>query len=238
MAASEQRSRNRTKLTRKDLKAPDEFITLTGRFVDLASQHLRTIALILGIIVALVIVMWAGLAYMRGIEHDAFASLAQIETQLRAARDDGPVSPGLVDQLQSITQRRGAGEASDYAWLYLGQVHYRQREYPAAVTAYQQALARADPDKLLWPLAALGVGYALEAAGDLEQAQAAYQRVIDAKSAGFGLDAYLGKGRVAEGSNDLDQAIAAYTAVIEHFPARAEGLGMAEKVEALKARQK
>jgi tetratricopeptide (TPR) repeat protein len=86
-------------------------------------------------------------------------------------------------------------------------------------------------------LAALGIGYAREAAGQLEQAQAAYQRLIDAKSAGFVLEAYLGKGRVAEGANHIDQAIAAYTAVLEQFPARAEGLGMAEKVEALKGRQ-
>ena len=236
MAASEQRSRNRTKLTRKDLKAPDEFLTFTGRFLDLASQHLRTIALALGIIVAVVIVVWGGLAYVHGIEQDSFASLAQIETQFRTAGDNNSVSPELVDQLQAITQRFGAGEARDYAWLYLGHVHYRLRDYAAAGNAYQQALAQTDPNTLLWPLAALGVGYALEAAGNLEQAQAAYQRVIDAKSAGFILEAYLGKGRVAEGNNNRDQAIAAYTAVIEHFPAHAESLGIAEKIEALQAR--
>jgi len=237
MAASEQRSRNRARLTRKDLKAPDEFLTLTGRFLGLASQHLRTISLVLGIIVAVVIIVWAGLAYVRGIQQDAFASLARIEAQLRTAEGNDPVPPALIDQLQSITQRSGAGEARDYAWLYLGHAYYRLRDYTAAVAAYQHALARANPNTLLWPLAALGVGYAFEAAGNLEQAQAAYQRLIDAKSAGFVIEAYLGKGRVAEGNNHLDQAIAAYAAVIEHFPARAEGLGIAEKVEALKARQ-
>jgi tetratricopeptide (TPR) repeat protein len=237
MAASDPHSRNRVKLTRKDLKAPDEFLTLTGRFLELTSQHLRTITLILGIIVALVIVAWAGLAYVRRVQHDAFADLARIETQLRTAGNDHHVAPELIAQLQSITQRLGAGEARDYAWLYLGHVHYHLRDYPAAIAAYQQALDRSDPNSLIWPLAALGIGYAWETAGQLEQAQAAYQRVIDAKSAGFVLEAYLGKGRVAEGANHIDQAIAAYTAVLEQFPARAEGLGMAEKVEALKGRQ-
>jgi tetratricopeptide (TPR) repeat protein len=237
MAAAEQRSRNRARLTRKDLKAPDEFLTLSGQLLAFASQHLRTIALALGIIVAIAIMVWGALAYVRSLQQDAFASLAQIETQFRAAGEAGPIAPGLLEQLQAITQRVGVGEARDYAWLYLGHARYRLHEYTAAITAYQQAFAQANPRKLLWPLAALGVGYASEAAGNLEEAQLAYQRVIDAKSAGFVLEAYLGKGRTAEGLNQVNEAIAAYTAIIEHFPARAEGLGVAEKVEALKARQ-
>jgi tetratricopeptide (TPR) repeat protein len=237
MAAAEQRSRNRARLTRKDLKTPDEFLTLTGQFLSFASQHLRTMALAVGIIVVVVIVVWGALAYMRGIQQDAFTSLAQIETQFRAAGEATPLPPGLLERLRTITQRVGAGEARDYAWLYLGHVHYRQQEYSAAVTAYQRALAQANPHKLLWPLAALGVAYASEAASNLEEAQVAYQRVIDAKSMGFVLEAYLGKGRAAEGRNQVHEAIAAYSAVIEHFPARAEGLGIAEKIEALKARQ-
>jgi tetratricopeptide (TPR) repeat protein len=235
MRASDQRSRNRTKLTRKDLKAPDEFITLTGRFLSFAGQHLRTIVLTLGGLVACVTVMWGLFAYVRGIEREAFANLGHIETQLRGVSDVDAVLPALAERLQQIAQQFGAGEAQGYAWLYLGHVRYRQREYPAALTAYQQAVAQGQSAGLCWSLASLGTAYALEASGDFRQAQDAYQRVIDAKPMGLVVEAYLGKGRVAEQSQDVGTTITAYSAVIEQFPAQAEALGLADKVETLKA---
>jgi tetratricopeptide (TPR) repeat protein len=237
MRASDLRSHSRTKLTRKDLKAPDEFITLTGRVLSFATQHLRAIGLIVGGVIACVIVVWGLVAYVRSIEREAFASLWQIEGQLRSAADTDVVPPASIERLQQITQQFGAGEARDYAWLYLGHARYRQGDYVAAVTAYQQAAAQVQPTNLLWALASLGAAYALEAQGDFRPAQDAYQRVIDIKPAGLIVEAYLGKGRAAEQSQDVETAIAAYSAVIEQFPARAGALGLADKVEALKARR-
>jgi tetratricopeptide (TPR) repeat protein len=237
MRASDQRSRNRAKFTRKDLKAPDEFLTLTGRVLSFATRHLQTIALILGGVIACVAGGWGLLVYVRGIEQDAFASLWYIEGQLRSAADTDAVPPASIERLQQIAHQFGAGEARGYAWLYLGHVQYRQGNYAAAVTAYQQAMAQVQPADLLWSLASLGTAYALEASGDLRQAQDAYQRVIDAKPAGLMMEAYLGKGRVAEQSHDVETTIVAYSAVIEQFPARAGALGLADKVEALKARR-
>ena len=237
MRASDQRSRNRARLTRKDLKAPDEFITFTGRSLSFAAQHLRTIALILGGVVACAVVVWGLLAYVRGIEQEAFASLWHVERQLRGASDADAIAPASIERLQQIAHQFGAGDARGYAWLYLGHVRYRQADYAAAVTAYQQAVAQVQPTSLLWSLASLGVAYALEASGDFRQAQDAYQRVIDAGPAGLVMEAYLGKGRAAEQSQDLETAVAAYSAVIEQFPARAGALSLADKVEALKARR-
>jgi tetratricopeptide (TPR) repeat protein len=234
MRASDQRSRDRARLTRKDLKAPDEFITLTGRFLSFAGQHLRTIGLILGGVIACVIVVWGLLAYLRGIERDAFTSLWDIESQLRSASDAEAVPPASAERLQQIAHQFGAGEARGYAWLYLGHVRYRQGDYAAAVTAYQQAVAQVKPTDLLWSLASLGTAYALEARGDFTEAQKAYQSVIDAKPAGFVMEAYLGKGRVAEQNHDVETAVAAYSAVIAQFPARATALSLADKVEDLR----
>jgi len=237
MRAPDQRSRNRARLTRKDLKAPDEFITLTGRFLSYTNQHLRTIGLILAGVVGCVILVWILLVYIRGIEQEAFASLWHIESQLRSAADGSPIPAAAAERLQQITQQFGVGEARSYAWLYLGHMRYRQADYTAAAAAYQQTMAQVQPTNLLWPLASLGMAYALEAGGESRQAQDAYQRVIDAKPVGFLQEAYLGKGRAAEQSHDVETAIAAYSAVIEQFPAQAEALGLADKVEALKIQQ-
>jgi tetratricopeptide (TPR) repeat protein len=219
------------------LKAPDEFITLTGRFLSFAAPHLRTIALILGGIVVCVISAWGLLTYVRGIEQDAFASLWHIEGQLRNAEETDAIPPASIERLQQITQQFGAGGARGYAWLYLGHVRYRQGDYGSAVDAYQQTLAQVRPSTLLWSLASLGTAYALEANGDFGQAQEAYQRVIDTKPPGLVLEAYLGKGRAAEQSRDVETAMAAYVVVIEQFPARAAELGLADKVEVLKTRR-
>jgi tetratricopeptide (TPR) repeat protein len=235
MRASDQRARDRAKLTRKELKAPDEFITLTGRLLSFVGEHLRPIVLTLGGLVVCISVMWGLVAYVRGIERGAFANLWHIEAQLRGGSDVDGVLPELAERLQQIAQQFGAGAAQSYAWLYLGHVRYRQRDYAAAVTAYQQAVAQGQSTGLRWSLASLGTAYALEASGDFRQAQDVYQRVIDAKPVGLVMEAYLGKGRAAEQSHDVDSTVAAYSAVIEQFPTKAEALGLADKVEALKA---
>ena len=236
MRASDQRSRNRAKLTRKDLKAPDEFITATGRILSYAGQHLRTISFILGGIIACVVVVWGLVAYFHGIERDALASLWPIEAQLRNATEAQAVPATSVERLQQIAHQFGAGQARGYAWLYLGHIYYRQGDYGTAATTYARAAAEAQPASLLWTLASLGTAYAMEASGEFKQAQTAYQRVIDAKPMGFVIEAYLGKGRAAEQDHDVDTALSAYAAIIDQFPSRAEGLGLVDKVEALKGR--
>jgi tetratricopeptide (TPR) repeat protein len=237
MRASDQRSHNRAKLTRKDLKAPDEFITATGRILILAGQHLRTISFILGGILACVVVVWGLVAYFRATERDAFATLWQIEGQLRGVTDAHAVPAAPVEHLQQIAHQFGAGEARGYAWLYLGHVDYRKGEYGAAATAYLRAAAEAQPTSLLWTLASLGTAYALEASEEFKQAQAAYQRVIDAKPMGFLMEAYLGKARAAEQDHDVDTALTTYAAVIDQFPSGAETLNLIDKVETLKGRR-
>jgi tetratricopeptide (TPR) repeat protein len=233
MRAPDQRPRNRGKLSRKDLKAPDEFITATGRVLNFAGQHLRIISFIVGGVTACVIVAWGLLTYVRGTEREAFASIWQVEAQLRSADVSG-VPAAAVERLQRITQQFGAGEAQGYAWLYLGHVHYRQGDYNAAAAAYQRSAAQTQPGSLLWAIASMGSAYALEAGQELKPALEAYQRVIDAKPPGFLLEAYLGKGRTAEQGRDNETALAAYTAAAEQFPARAEALGLTDKIETLK----
>ena len=237
MRASDQRSHSRAKLSRKDLKAPDEFMTVTGQVLSFATEHLRSIGLILGGVIACVIGVWGLLLYLRGTEQDAFASLWHIEGQLRSAGDTATASPASIERLQQITQQFGAGDARGYAWLYLGHARYRQQDYPAAMAAYQQAMAQMQPTDIVWSLASLGTAYALEASGEFRQAQDAYQRVIDAKPLGLIMEAYLGKGRTAELSHDVETTIVAYSTVIEQFPARAGALGLADRVETLKARR-
>jgi tetratricopeptide (TPR) repeat protein len=217
------------------LRAPDEFITLTGRFLSYANQHLRTIALILAATVSCVILVWALLAYFHSIERQAFANLWDIERQLRSTSDGSTIPTATAERLQQIAQQFGAGEARDYAWLYLGHLHYRQANYTAATVAYQQAVAQVRPTSLLWSLGSLGMAYALEAGGEARPAQDVYQRIIDARPVGFLLEAYLGKGRTAEQSHDVETTVAAYSAAIEQFPAQARALGLADKVESLKA---
>jgi tetratricopeptide (TPR) repeat protein len=235
MRASDQRARQRSKLTRRDLKAPDEFINATGRLINFVGQHLRTISFILGGVIACLVIVWALLTYFRAIEREAFASLWHIEAQLRQATDANAISATSVERLQQVAHQFGAGEARGYAWLYLGHVHYRQGDYNAAVSAYSQAATQAQPGNLLWTLASLGTAYAVEASGEFRQAEEAYQRVIDANPMGFLIEAYLGKGRAAEQGHDTDTALAAYAAVIEQFPSQAEAMGITDKVEALKA---
>jgi tetratricopeptide (TPR) repeat protein len=188
-------------------------------------------------VIVSIAVIWGARSYLRGLEQAAFVRLAYIEAQLRGTGNAQEVPATLIDELQDLTRQWSIGEAQGYAWLSLGHLHYRLGDYIMAATTYRQAQAATQPTRLLWSLATLGAAYALEGSGEWQRAQEAYQRLIDTQQAGFLLEAYYGKGRALERGNDLDGAIAAYAVVVERYPASAQTLGIADKIETLQARR-
>ena len=179
--------------------------------------------------------VWGLLLYVRGTEQDAFASLWHIEGQLRSAGETEPCRRHRLNACSKspsslVPEKPGVRLALSWPCALSARGLCRRRyRLPASH-------AQGQPTDLLWSLASLGTAYALEASGEFRQAQDAYQRVIDAKPSGLIMEAYLGKGRAAEQSHDVETTIVAYSAVIEQFPARAGALGLADHVEALKAR--
>jgi tetratricopeptide (TPR) repeat protein len=88
-----------------------------------------------------------------------------------------------LKQLDQLSQDYGQTEASGFAALFAGDVHYRQGQYPEAITAYAKILELGPVS--IQPFALSNTASSYEAAGKFEQAAAQSQSFLDAHADHF-----------------------------------------------------
>ncbi len=181
--------------------------------IQWAKNHLKHILYgVLGLVVVLGLVLgWSGWQKQR--RQKAALLLHQALVLLKT---DGTPSATPVDkavaQLQAITRDYGSTPAAALAYWHLGHRHFADGDYPAALTAYEQAqrLLPRDSQRLSTALVTLNVGHAQEAVGACDKAIATYEAVQQSAAPWLYGEAYLGMGRCYAHSGATDQAIAVY----------------------------
>jgi predicted negative regulator of RcsB-dependent stress response len=203
----------RQRITRKDLKQPDQFITTTGRVLEWIRGHTRHVLYgVLGIVVLIGLILgWA--SWKRQREHRAAGLLQQAMTlsETASGSDRAVDTPETIEKLKVITQRYGGTSAGAQAYLRLGHLYFERGDTAAALAAYEQARQRLPRHhQISIAIATLNMGYAQEAAGACDQAIANFASVRQSPVAWLHGEAYLGLGRCHEQNQAPDKAIAIY----------------------------
>lgn len=202
----------RQRITRKDLKQPDQFITTTGHVLDWIKAHTRHVLCgILGVVVVVgLIVAWV--SWQRQREQRAAALLQQAITLNETASGADTVNrPVAIEKLKELTQRYGGTSAGAHAYLRLGHLYFDQGDAAAALTAYEQAQQRLPrSQQISTAIAALNVGYAQEATSACDKAISSFEAVRQSPVPWLHGEAYLGIGRCHEQNGATEKAIAIY----------------------------
>jgi tetratricopeptide (TPR) repeat protein len=234
---------------RKELKQPDEFVsfwTHAGqRATELANQYRRAL---LAASTALLTVVVGLIIFSNVSEHraktasDALARIARVATaELRpegapAAGPEGtPPADDGVPHFKTDKERAEAALKELDAFVAMSGNPLRMEgklqrgplllslgRAPEAVSAYQEILSGRVDDRLRF-LAHEGLGYALEAKGDLPGALAAFDKLTEDAAAfdntGFYKDrAGFHKARIAELQGNLTDAKKIYREVLDKNP--------------------
>jgi tetratricopeptide (TPR) repeat protein len=210
----------RQRLTRKEIKQPDQFISYTAQAINWAKEHTKQLSYgALGVLI--IIGLTAGWsAWQRQRHRKAEVLLYQAVKLLNTSRGDTAdtnttAKPDLekaMQQLQSITRDYRGTQASAMAHWYLGHLYFERGDYAAALAAYEQtrrALA-SDNQRLMPALVSLDMGYAQEASGACDKAIASYENVLQSSAAWLRGEAFLGMGRCYERTGATDKALAIY----------------------------
>lgn len=201
----------RPKITRKELKQPDEFQTIfetAGVFIELHLTEilLAAVALIVAVAVAL------GIYYYEA--HRVRAAAARFSQAIGELHDGKyAAAEGDLASLAADEPHRAVGRLAN---LYLGNAYLSQNQPEQARDAFNRYLAH--EDNPLFRSAALNdLAVADEKLGDYKQAEDAYRRASDVEGPGQ-TRAMLGMARMLQKQGKREDAIAVYRDFLTRHP--------------------
>lgn len=183
-----------TKTSRKELREPDEFITLTHRVLQWLNQ--QKVPLIVGaaalILVIVGVVGWNW--YVESAEKDASRSFVEAYEILDARVAPGEEGTTSVDgtyateedkyraaiaALEQVRTNHESTSTADLAGYFIGECHRRLGEHQKAIEHLEQYLEATGPDGELAVFALEGIGLSLEALGRTEEAAKRFRRLTE-----------------------------------------------------------
>jgi tetratricopeptide (TPR) repeat protein len=217
------------KMTRKELKAPDEFQKLGAQAVPFLVQHQKTVVFGVAGVVGVGLVIFL-LQFMG--EHGEERANAALGAALRdmsrevsatgAAPEDSEKAPfktatekddAIIKSLTDFRSKEKGTKASATAALPLAQALLREGKSNEALAAFDDYLKGSTKDDPLRPTALEGKGYALEAKKDYDAALAAFDQLAKENTTEFmkGMGLYhrarilLLQGKTDEGVKQLQE---------------------------------
>jgi tetratricopeptide (TPR) repeat protein len=168
---------------------------------------------------------WALWQHRQARAASALAEVAIAYREAVASKDTATLKTAADALRQFLADYpRSAGAAQ--GWYYLANLEYQRGDFDAAHAAYQEA-SRRDSGSVR-ALSRVGLGYALEAKGDLERALAAYRAALEGRDAKDFLyaEVLVAIGRVEVALKRPAAAVEAYRRVLKEVP----GFPRAEEV--------
>ena len=203
------------KIIKKNLKKPDEFITLTERTFLFVTHHSRSIAVGAGIILILLLGIFSFQKWEKKNEGNAFQMFhLAVETYGMVSspyRDGSPQEYRTVlEKFDEIITKYPKTSSGKIALLFKGNIYLRLGEFDDAIKAYEAFLQKTGEKKLYRSFALDGLGYSYEGKKEYQKAVDAYQRIVGLGE-GFQLaDAYFGLGRCYEKMGKIKEALEYY----------------------------
>lgn len=172
------------KLSRHDLKKPDEFISIATQAVEWVQANVKTVAAIAAAVVLLAVGVLAFVQQQRGKTDEAYYQWGQAADQLHQAaigeHGEGEAKDKAIEEaltkLQGVYDAHRGTRAADYALISIGEANFQLRKYEQGANAFESAIAKFDDEPNFKALALVGAGKSWEAMRNFDKALEYYQR--------------------------------------------------------------
>jgi tetratricopeptide (TPR) repeat protein len=194
------------KLTKKELREPDEFQTFTMRFLGYVSEHRKQFYLA-GIVFLVAIVAAGGYAFYEK-RYEAKAAERYAAAADTSPTGQGQANPQALQMYEDLIRLYPRSAVAPLARYHMGNLLYEKGEYGRAVEEYEKFIALSGAKNvLLVSLAYYGVGYCYEDRKEYPKALEAYERAAE-KSGDTAFRAIMERnlGRICEAMGDTEKA--------------------------------
>lgn len=206
MARTEQR------LTRKDLRAPDEFQTLTRQGMDFVEANRTAVMAALGAAIVLLLAIVAFRMISQSREASASAAYSEARGLLADKKYDE-----AAGRFETVATQYSGTSYGPLALLERGNALLLADKATDAASAYEAFLRTSPSTDYLRQLAHTRLGYAQEKLGKASEAQTAFTTAASEKGPFTG-EALFGAARNAEAAGDGAKAKDLYGQLLEKFP--------------------
>lgn len=187
------------RLTRKDIKEPDQFISTSIRFAHWFGAYKRYVIYGTLVIVFLIGLMFAWSSWHQGREHQAVVYFYEAKKLLDVSGRPGEATERVraKEQLENLVRDYGHTSVATTAYWYLGQLAFEARDYAKAIELYQHAQRKlsSKTNTAMFAAVTLGLAYAQEANGMCNYAVTGFDTVLQSSAYWLLSEAYLGLGR-------------------------------------------
>jgi hypothetical protein len=194
----------RTKLRRKDLRGPDEFVTFTNRAWTWVRENSTLAAVIGGAAVLLLVLLLGMQRYARSRDHAAAEAFRKALALLSAG--DTPAAAEAFAAMDTVAPYGALAE------LYRGHTALRNDDPATAGASFRAFAGRRDMPAALRQLALYDLAFALAEEGDQKAALQEYEEA-STLSGPYTTDAQLAAARLHETLGAPDKARPLYEAV-------------------------
>lgn len=206
MARTEQR------ITRKDLRAPDEFQTLSRQAMEFVETNRNAV---IAVLAAVIVLLLAIVAYrMISQSRDASASAAYAEAR-QLLTDKKYAEAGT--KFDEVASQYGGTSYGPLALLERGNALLLADQAADAATAYEKFLQSSPPTDYLRQLAHTRLAYAQEKLGKSADAEKSFSTAA-AEKGPFVAEAIFGAARNAELAGNPDKAKQLYSQLLDKHP--------------------
>ncbi|UCG13428.1 MAG: tetratricopeptide repeat protein [Deltaproteobacteria bacterium] len=209
------------RIKKKDLKKPDEFITLSGKIVTWCRDNKRFgMGVATGVVFLL---LFVGGFFLFKAHREAKARVLY-QAALTLYPDDTSAQASAAEyaaaasKLEELRERYGSTSVAIRGLVDLGNAYFQGGDYDKAISSYQDFLQRADSRHPLRDQVLESLGTTYEAKGSWDDALGAYEQLAREGAPAYQQQAELYLGRVYEALGDRETAMNHYQAYLEGNP--------------------
>lgn len=230
------------RLTRKEIRQPDHLISFSVQMADWVKNHVKFI-LYSCVGAILVIGLMSAWSSWRSRRYQQAENLLYEAIKLTKTAEN-TVDPAAREKatalLQGITHNYASTPAAALAYWHLGHLHFSQKDYASALTAYKQARERLHrhSKSSLPALITMNIASAQEATQACADAITNFEMVLQSSAQWLREAAYLGIGRCYESQGATDKALATYDRALAEDTNESFRRSIEERVRLLEASKK
>ena len=208
-----------TKLKRKDLKEPDQFLVASNEFLDFLTRNKSMlVSLVVGILV-----VGGGFLFVTHQKSSERLRMESLYFQMTQLAEDGkePVGEQRISKLKSLLEQFEEGDQKLRARLLLADSQYQNKNYDDALISFELVLGQVQPGTISFYMAQSGMAYSYEGKKDFKNAIDHYKKIIDHPGESPLFYIYLGLARCYELAPDPKNALLILREMQTKFPEHA-----------------
>lgn len=202
---------------KRDLAAPDEFITFWTKSIDFATKNKMMVLCILGFIVVFIVVATGLLFFLKKSEDTAFALLQQNITKYQMLLNNNGPEKAYLDvekDFQSIIEKYSGRAGGKNARLIYADICYTAKDYDNAIELYKKSLEDFNDEPFIKNLIIDSMGYSYTEKKDYKTAAKYFEMLASLPNYSLKDEALFNLGEIYIALGDHEKSIDAFKKIL------------------------